>query len=113
MSRGIFCHELVFGGSYNTNRNQIQNIDLKGIQNEKIKYYYNICTDADEKVFNEQCKALEKFIPDLKKGKQLQDVDCSKIQYYSLGENELRVNNDYAIKSIYIESDFDIDIYFK
>lgn len=46
------------------------------------KYDYNICTNADEKIFQDQCQALEKYIPNIVKGKLLEDVDGSKTQRY-------------------------------
>lgn len=73
---------------------------------------YNICTEADEKIFNKQCKALEKNIPGLKKGELLIDVDSSKIQEYFLYKQRLTVHNSYYIGAVYIKSEFDIDRFF-
>lgn len=35
------------------------------------KYDYNICTNADEKIFQDQCQALEKYIPNIVKSNYL------------------------------------------
>lgn len=47
-----------------------------------MKYDYNICTNADEQIFENQCRALETHIPNLVKDKLLEDVDGSKTQRY-------------------------------
>lgn len=49
-------------------------------------FHYDICTEADKDIFLKQCKALEKHIPNLSKGKLLEDVDGSETQLYMIGE---------------------------
>ena len=38
-------------------------------------FHYSICNIADESVFQKQCKALEKFVPQIRKEELLHDVD--------------------------------------
>lgn len=76
-------------------------------------YEYNICNNANEEVFDKQCKALEKHIPNLVKEKLLIDVDGSKFQIYSLDSKKIIVRNSFYIGAVYIESEVDIRKYFK
>ena len=46
-------------------------------------FHYSICNIADESVFQKQCKALEKFVPQIRKEELLHDVDGSLTQLYS------------------------------
>ncbi|MGI5891736.1 MAG: hypothetical protein ACOX7H_03235 [Bacillota bacterium] len=75
-------------------------------------YKYNICTEADIELFSKQCEALEKKIPGIKKGKLLQDVDLSLIQFYDYNGKEIRVDNDEDIGSLTITSEVDLDQFF-
>ena len=43
-------------------------------------FHYSICNIADESVFQKQCKALEKFVPQIRKEELLHDVDGSLTQ---------------------------------
>ena len=45
-------------------------------------FHYSICNIADESVFQKQCKALEKFVPQIRKEELLHDVDGSLTQLY-------------------------------
>lgn len=56
-----------------------------------MKYDYNICTNADEQIFENQCQALETHIPNLVKDKLLEDVDGSKTQRYYKDKKEILV----------------------
>lgn len=75
-------------------------------------YDYNICTVANEEIFAKQCVALEKYIPDIRKGDLLIDVDNSKVQEYFLGSKRLTVHNSNYIGAVYIKSEFDITPFF-
>lgn len=79
----------------------------------KYKYSYTICKFFAPEWFNKQCAALEKHIPKLRKDRLLEDVDSSAWQFYSSPQGELVVKNDYQVDALYIESDFDIEPYFK
>ncbi len=81
--------------------------------NANYVFEYIICNIADEEIFWKQCKALEKFIPNLIKVEFLHDVDDSKIQVYQLNGQQLSVHNSYYLNSVYIKSEFDIDPYFE
>lgn len=75
-------------------------------------YEYNICTEADEEIFNKQCKALEKYIPNLRKENLLIDVDGSKVQCYFLSSKKITVHNSYYIGAVFVKSEIDIRKYF-
>lgn len=68
---------------------------------------YNICTNSDERIFKKQCSALEKYIPNIVKGKLLEDIDGSKTQFYYKNGKEIFVKNSYYIGAVYIESDIE------
>lgn len=76
-------------------------------------YDYNICTEADERLFHLQCKALEKHIPGLVKGDFLIDVDGSMTQIYYFNSKEISVHNSYYIGALYIVSEIELSQFFK
>lgn len=76
-------------------------------------FHYNICTETDKDIFVKQCEALEKHIPNLSKGELLEDVDGSKTQFYSIGEKNLSVHNSFYVGAVYIDSDVELESYFK
>ena len=76
-------------------------------------YKYTICTEADKKVFENQCRALETHIPGLLKEKRLHDVDGTEIQEYKLDDKTISVYNDVHIDAVYIESGVNIEPYFE
>ena len=73
---------------------------------------YTICNQPDVDIFKRQCKALEKHIPDIKKGRLLTDVDDSQTQSYLLGDKSITVYNSYYIGAVYIESEIDLTQFF-
>lgn len=75
-------------------------------------YEYTICSCADEEIFYRQCKALEKHIQGLIKGRKLTDVDGSLIQVYYLNGKDIVVHNSRYIDSVYISSEVDLEPYF-
>lgn len=77
-----------------------------------MRYNYNICTTADETIFDKQCSALEKHIPNIVKGKLLEAVDGSKTQFFYKDGKEILVKNSYYIGAVYIESDIELTQYF-
>lgn len=79
----------------------------------EYKYEYNICTIADNDIYKKQCKALEKFIPNLEFIEELNDVDGSKIAIYQRNGLQLSVHNSFYIDAVFIKSEFDIDPYFE
>lgn len=76
-------------------------------------YRYSICSICDEEIFEEQCSALEKHIPDLKKVKTRTDVDGSKIQEYIVNNKQISVHNSVYLNEVYIQSEIDLDIIFE
>lgn len=76
-------------------------------------YEYNICNQADEEIFLNQCAALEKYIPNIKKAEMLIDVDESKIQKYLLGSETINVYNSNYDNEVYIKSEVELSQYFK
>ena len=75
-------------------------------------FEYNICNEADEEIFNKQCVALEKHIPDLEKGDLLFDIDGSRTQMYSLDSKEISVHKSVYIGAVFVQSEIDIRKYF-
>ena len=73
---------------------------------------YNVCNMPDEELFFKQCEALESRIPDLVKGKLLEDADGSKTQIYTKNGQTMSVHNSMYINALYIQSDFEIEEYF-
>lgn len=76
-------------------------------------YKYSICNQADEEIFNKQCDALEKNIPNIKKGNLLIDVDESKIQEYFLNNKSISVCNSNYTNEIFIKSEVELKQFFK
>ncbi len=75
-------------------------------------FRYEICNQADNGIFEKQCLALEKNIPDLIRQKRLQDVDGSETQLYRLKQYDVRVHNSMYLNEVYIESGIDLTQYF-
>lgn len=75
-------------------------------------FEYNICNQADEEIFNKQCDALEKHIPNLEKGNLLVDVDGSKTQMYALNSKGITVHNSFYVGAVFVKSEIDIRKYF-
>lgn len=76
-------------------------------------FSYSICDVPDEEIFFKQCKALEKNIKGLKKEKLLIDVDETKIQIYYYNDKEIKVINSYYENELYVESEIDLEPFFK
>ena len=75
-------------------------------------FEYNICAEADRNIFEKQCKVLEKYIPNISKGKLLEDVDGSETQLYLIGDKEVSVHNSFYIGAVYVESEIELESYF-
>ncbi|MBR2284575.1 MAG: hypothetical protein IJ874_09215 [Ruminococcus sp.] len=76
-------------------------------------FSYNICNKADSEIFSKQCAALEKHIPNLQKNDLLLDVDGSQTQRYTLDDKGISVHNSKYIGAVYIDSDVDLENFFK
>lgn len=74
---------------------------------------YNICSQADYIIFEKQCFALEKNIPNIEKSNLLTDVDGSKIQFYKINGSTIKVYIDYDIDAVYVESEIELTQYLK
>lgn len=75
-------------------------------------YEYNICNQADEKLFEKQCRALELKVPNLQAENLLEDVDGTLIQIYHHSKGEIKVINDIQVDALYVLSDFNLLPYF-
>lgn len=75
-------------------------------------FEYNICNMPDEEIFKKQCAALEKHIPNLKKGNLLHDVDNSKTQIYHKDGKEITIHNSYYVGALYISSEIQLEPFF-
>lgn len=78
-----------------------------------MKYDYNICADFNDEIFQKQCCALEKNIPNIVKGRLLEDIDGSKTQFYHKYGKEILVKNSRYIGAVYIESDIELTQFFQ
>lgn len=76
-------------------------------------FHYDICTVADDDVFNKQCKALETHIPNIRKDDLLEDVDGSSTQIYYVGDNKISVHNSKYIDAVYVDSEIELKQYFQ
>ena len=72
-------------------------------------FSYTISKEADRSVFEKACELLENAVTDLQKEALLEDVDGSMIQYYIVGDAEIRVYNDYEIDAVYVDSQINLD----
>lgn len=75
-------------------------------------YHYNICSEADNEIFQKQCRAIEKNIPSISKEKPLEDIDGSITQIYTLNGNKITVHNSNYIGAVFIESEIALEKYF-
>ncbi len=73
-----------------------------------LKFDYNINTEASKEIFDKTCKKIEKKYSNIKKENLLADVDGSLCQVYFLDGKEIRVQNDYLVGALYVESDIDL-----
>lgn len=71
-------------------------------------YVYTICTTPDAALFLKQCTALERHIPDLKKGQLLTDVNGSQTQLYTCAEYRISVHNSYYLNGLCVKSEIDL-----
>ncbi len=76
-------------------------------------FEYNICTNPNEDIYKKQCKALEKNIPNIKKIRELHDVDDTKIMIYEKDGKEIIVKNSYYVGAVFIESEIELEQFFK
>lgn len=58
-------------------------------------------------------RALETHIPNLVKDKLLEDVDGSKMQRYYKDKKEILVKNSNYIGAVFIESEIELEPFFK
>lgn len=75
-------------------------------------YEYIISSSADDNVYKKQCIALEKHIPNLKKIRELHDVDDSKIMIYEKDNYKILVKNSYYIDVLKVESEIELEQFF-
>lgn len=73
-----------------------------------LDFDYNLCPDYNEQVFEGACKKIEERYPDIIKKEIVVDEDFSCFQTYLLNKKQIRVNNDWLIGAVYVESDVDL-----
>ena len=76
-------------------------------------FEYHICNQADKELFEKQCLALEKNVPEIVKQGTMQDVDGSLTQIYRKDGAEITVCNSVYIGALYIESEIELDQFFE
>ena len=57
-------------------------------------------------------KLWKKNIPEIQKGKKLEDVDGSETQLYVLNGKHINVHNSYYIDAVFIDSEIKLESYF-
>lgn len=57
-------------------------------------------------------KLWKKNIPEIQKGKKLEDVDGSETQFYVLNGKHINVHNSYYIDAVFIDSEIKLESYF-
>ena len=75
-------------------------------------YEYNICNVADENIYRQQCKALEKAMPDLIRVRELEDVDGGRYMKYSYKSNDITVKNSVYLDGVYVISQIPLEPFF-
>ena len=75
-------------------------------------YHYNICNEADDDIFQKQCRVIEKHIPSITKEKPLEDIDGSATQIYTLKGKKITVHNSNYIGAVFVESEIALEKYF-
>lgn len=73
-----------------------------------LNFDYNINAEASKEIFDKSCKKIEEKYSNIKKENLLMDVDGSLCQVYFLDGKEIRVQNDYLVGALYVESDVDL-----
>ena len=75
-------------------------------------FEYTICNQPDKSIFIKQCQALESHIPNIVKGKTLDDVDGSQTQTYTVNGKNVTVHNSYYVGAVYVQSEIELTHYF-
>lgn len=75
-------------------------------------FEYTICNQPDKNIFTKQCKALESHIPDIVKGKMLDDIDGSQTQIYAVKGKKVTIHNSYYVGAVYIQSEIELTHFF-
>lgn len=74
---------------------------------------YTICNFADDEIFRKQCRALEKYVPNLKPERFWDCLDGTLIQYYQHPKGKVEVRSDADTDVVYVDSEFDLLPYFR
>lgn len=69
---------------------------------------YTLSKTANNKVFLNACKKVEDKFPFAKKEKLLVDVDGSAVQIYNIENGKIRIDSDYDIDAVFVQSDIDL-----
>ena len=73
---------------------------------------YAICNMFDTDIYHKQCAALEKNIPELKKERELEDVDGGLYMHYTYRGSKITVKNSRYTDKITIESEILLNQFF-
>ena len=76
-------------------------------------FQYNICTEPDEALFQQQCKALETNVPGLEIKQTLHDVDGSTTKIYTKDGLNIAVHNSLYVGALYIDSELELTQFFQ
>ena len=86
---------------------------MKKPSSDKMRFRYTICNEGDAEIFCKQCAILEKRIPGLQRKSLLQDIDGSEVRIYVCEGKTVKVSNSYYLGGVFIDSEIDIEQYFK
>lgn len=75
-------------------------------------YEYTICNQPDKEIYEKQCMALEKRVPDILLVSALHDVDDSQKNIYSVNDKKVTVANDYYIGGVFVTSEIELEQFF-
>ena len=75
-------------------------------------YEYNICDTADESIYRDQCKTLEKAMPELLHVRELEDVDGGLYMKYRYKSNDIMVKNSVYLDGVYVISEIPLEPFF-
>lgn len=72
-------------------------------------FSYNISTSADNEIFLNTCRIIEKQIKNIKKEQDIIDVDGSIIRKYVTSDmKSIKVFNNYDVDAVYVDSEVEL-----
>ena len=76
-------------------------------------FRYMICNQPDEVIFEKQCVALLKRLPEMQLINELHVVDISWFRGYDYLGSKIDISNDYQVGGVFIDSEIDLLPFFQ